>query len=83
MINLDQYGIHANCDQFQINDLTGSKLVAIDSSQIQIYTNDLSINSGMHHEQVNLNLFYFILDQKRLEIPHLITNSISSDKNLR
>jgi len=49
MINLDQYGIHANCDQFQINDLTGSKLVAIDSSQIQIYTDDLSINSGMHH----------------------------------
>jgi hypothetical protein len=27
--------------------------------------------------------FIFILDQKRLELPHLITNSISSDKNLR
>jgi len=47
MINLDKHGIHANCEQFQINDRTGSKLVAIDSSQIQIYTDDLSINSGI------------------------------------
>ncbi len=45
-MNLDKNGIHANCEQFQINDRTGSKLVAIDSSQIQVYTNDLSIHSG-------------------------------------
>jgi hypothetical protein len=51
MINLDTHGIHANCEQFQINDRTGSKLVAIDSSQIQVYTNDLSIHSGMNHSQ--------------------------------
>ncbi|CAM4928370.1 unnamed protein product [Rotaria socialis] len=65
-LTIDQNGIHANCDQFQINDRTGSKLVAIDSSQIQVYTDDLSIMS----------------DKKRLELPNLITNSISSDKNL-
>jgi hypothetical protein len=47
MMNLDKNGIHANCEQFQINDRTGAKLVAIDSSQIQVYTNDLSIHSGM------------------------------------
>lgn len=46
MIDLDKNGIHANCEQFQINDRTGSKLVAIDSSQIQVYTDDLSINTG-------------------------------------
>ncbi len=51
MINLDTHGIHANCEQFQINDRTGSKLVAIDSSQIQVYTDDLSIHSGMNHSQ--------------------------------
>ncbi|CAF1682173.1 unnamed protein product, partial [Adineta ricciae] len=65
-ITIDKQGIHANCDQFQINDRTGSKLVAIDSSQIQVYTDDLSI----------------INEHKRLELPHLVTNSISSDKNL-
>ncbi|CAF1586487.1 unnamed protein product [Rotaria magnacalcarata] len=65
-LTIDQNGIHANCDQFQINDRTGSKLVAIDSSQIQVYTDDLSIMS----------------DKKRFELPNLITNSISSDKNL-
>jgi hypothetical protein len=48
MINLDENGIHANCEQFQINNPTGSKLVAIDSSQIQVYTDDLSINSGIY-----------------------------------
>lgn len=46
MINLDENGIHANCEQFQINDRIGSKLVAIDSSKIQVYTDDLSIHSG-------------------------------------
>lgn len=46
LANLDQDGIHANCEQFQINDRTGSKLVAIDSSQIQVYTDDLTIMSG-------------------------------------
>ncbi|CAF1341544.1 unnamed protein product [Adineta steineri] len=65
-LTIDKQGIHANCEQFQINDRTGSKLVAIDSSQIQVYTDDLSIVS----------------EQKRLELPHLMTNSISSDKNL-
>jgi len=63
----DKNGIHADCEQFQINDRTGSKLVAIDSSQIQVYTNDLTIDSS----------------KTRLELPHLVTNSISSDKNLR
>jgi hypothetical protein len=47
MITLDKNGIHANCEQFQINDRTGSKLVAIDSSHIQVFTDDLSIVSGM------------------------------------
>jgi len=65
-LTVDKFGIHANCDRFQINDRTGSKLVAIDSSQIQVYTNDLSI----------------ISEQKRFELPQLITSSISSEKNL-
>lgn len=43
---IDKNGIHADCEQFQINDRTGSKLVAIDSSQIQIYTDDLTIDSS-------------------------------------
>ncbi len=50
MMNLDKNGIHANCEKFQINDRTGSKLVAIDSSQIQVYTDDLSIHSGMKNQ---------------------------------
>ncbi len=83
-MNLDKNGIHANCEQFQINDRTGAKLVAIDSSQIQVYTNDLSIHSGMMNSIEWISIYFiFILDQKRLELPHLITNSISSDKNLR
>ena len=47
MINLDKHGIHADCEQFQINDRTGSKLVAIDSSHIQVFTDDLSLVSGI------------------------------------
>jgi hypothetical protein len=50
MMNLDKNGIHANCEKFQINDRTGSKLVAIDSSQIQVYTDDLSIHSSMKNQ---------------------------------
>lgn len=65
-LSIDKNGIYANCDQFQINDRSGSKLVAIDSTQIKVFTDDLSI----------------VTEQKRLEIPHLVTNSISSNRNL-
>jgi hypothetical protein len=57
MTTLDKHGIHANCEQFQINDRTGSKLVAIDSSHIQVFTDDLSIVSGMMIEQKHAYLF--------------------------
>jgi len=63
---IDKNGINANCQQFQINDRTGTKLVAIDSSEIRVYTDDVAIVS----------------EQERLEVPQLITNSISSERNL-
>ena len=49
-------GINANCEQFQINDRTGSKLVAIDASQIQVYTDDLTILSGTSNAELNFYL---------------------------
>jgi vacuolar-type H+-ATPase subunit B/Vma2 len=46
IVDLDKNGIHANCEQFQINDRTGTKLVAIDATQIKVYTDDVSIITG-------------------------------------
>jgi hypothetical protein len=55
--HLDPHGIHANCERFQINDRTGSKLVAIDSSQIQVYTDDLAIVTGTRNKYSSRLLF--------------------------
>lgn len=54
LMNLDKNGIHAHCEQFQVNDRTGSKLVAIDSSKIHVYTDDLSIHSSNIKEFTNV-----------------------------
>lgn len=54
--HLDKNGVEANCEKFQINDRSGSKLVAIDSSQIQIYTNDLAIINGLHFYDKKLDV---------------------------
>ncbi|CAF1223130.1 unnamed protein product, partial [Didymodactylos carnosus] len=43
---IDKSGINANCEQFQINDRSGQQLIAVDSSEIRVFTNDMSIISA-------------------------------------
>ena len=58
LINVDKNGIHAHCEQFQVNDRTGSKLVATDSSKIHVYTDDLSIHSSTTKQYSSTSLVF-------------------------